>query len=145
MAGRKFNPGSRKNITTAVFEKKAMEMRMQGMSYEAIGAKLGYSSNATHAAVMRVLKFHDEDVKEKVPQARQLELDRCDKMLDALWPKVKAGDTYAIGAALKVAERRARLSGLDMPVKVDPLSGEGGAIALELFRQMVASGGERPE
>lgn len=46
-----------------------------------------------------------------------------DEQLDMLWNKLQAriekGDTFAIDAALKILDRRAKLWGLDKPIKHD--------------------------
>jgi hypothetical protein len=69
---------------------------------------------------------------------RKIELNRCDKMLKAIAGRVNRGDLKAVMVALKIAERRARLAGLDSPVDVKLSgTGEGGAVSIELFRKMV--------
>jgi hypothetical protein len=51
---------------------------------------------------------------------------------------VNRGDLKPVMVALKIAERRARLAGLDSPVDVKLSgTGEGGAVSIELFRKMV--------
>lgn len=54
----------------------------------------------------------------RVDQLRAIEEARYDGYLAALQPDVERGDEKAINAALRVAERRARLLGLDAPVKI---------------------------
>jgi len=46
-----------------------------------------------------------------------LELERLDVMLLALWRRVQNGDERAIDRALKIEERRAKLLGLDAPIR----------------------------
>jgi len=63
---------------------------------------------------------------ETAEEIRRLELERLDAMLFAIGPEVRKGSYGAIDRALKIMERRARLLGLDAPVKgalTDP-SGE---------------------
>jgi hypothetical protein len=79
----------------------------------------------------------EEELKEKIPQVRQQELLRCDQMLKALERGVKRGETKSIQTALKVSERRARLLGLDAPVKLNPVDGEGRTMDLVAFRAIV--------
>jgi hypothetical protein len=52
---------------------------------------------------------------ETVEQLRQLERDRLDTMLDAIWPRVRAGELRVIDRALRIMERRSKLEGLDGP------------------------------
>ena len=134
---RRKNPGRPTAVIARQREAKVLELRLGGFTYEEIGAKIGISGVAAYNIVMRVLDQQLKDTIEKVPQARAIELNRCDTYLKAMLPKCKRGDIGAITTALKVAERRARLAGLDSAIKVDPLSGEGGAMAVELFRKML--------
>ena len=48
-----------------------------------------------------------------------MELARLDAMLSALDDKIEAGDTKAIGTALRIMDRRAKYLGLDGPIKID--------------------------
>src|SRR5262249_7331072 len=58
-------------------------------------------------------------------QVRALELSRLDELHRALWPLGLRGDLQAIDRLLKIAERRARLLGLDAPTKGAGVSREG--------------------
>ena len=46
---------------------------------------------------------------------RELEVQRLDAMLYAVWGNVLQGDVGAVNTALKISERRSRLLGLDAP------------------------------
>ena len=48
-----------------------------------------------------------------------LELARLDVAQRAIWKKVVKGDLAAIDRLLKIMQRRAKLIGLDAPVKLD--------------------------
>lgn len=90
---------------------KAVELRKAGATYDQIARVLKYSGKgAAHNAVKRV---RDTRVSEASAELVALEADRLDKYLVALDTAIKAGDTKAIGAALKISERRAKLLGLD--------------------------------
>ena len=56
---------------------------------------------------------------------RAMELARLDGLLEALAPAVDAGDIGAINSALRVAESRRKLLGVDAPVKVAQTSPDG--------------------
>lgn len=58
-------------------------------------------------------------MQEPAEDVRRMEIERLDRMLNAMWEKIDEGDEKAITAGLKVMERRARLLGLDAPMKVD--------------------------
>ena len=100
---------------------KALELRKAGVSYQRIADALGYkSASGAHKAVHTALK---KTLQEPADELRTLELARLDDMLKAIAPHVAAGNLTAIDRALKIQERRARLLGLDAPVKQDLTSG----------------------
>jgi hypothetical protein len=135
--GRPFNPGGRKNLELRMRENQALDLRLKGYSYDDIAAKMKMTDIGIYTMIMRVLARMEEELKEKIPQVRQMELRRCDMMLKALEKGVKRGDTKSIATALKVSDRRARLLGLDAPVKVNPVDGEGRTMDLAVFRTIV--------
>lgn len=118
---------------TAERHAQAAEMRSRGMTYQAIGDALGISKQSAHEAVQRVLA---ETLREPAEHLRTMELDKLDRaervahgVLEARHPVLYQGkDTgyeddapklAAIDRLLRVAERRARLLGLDAPEKVE--------------------------
>ena len=126
-----------KKLVTRTRDEIAWQLRLEGKSYEAIGRKMGVTAMGAHGMVMRVLDQHETHLAEQVPQMRKQELDRCDMYLDQLMKGCRKGNIGSIQTALKVAERRARLAGVDLPIKIDPLAGEGGQMAVDLFRKML--------
>ena len=50
---------------------------------------------------------------------RAQEVDRLDRMLAAIWSQVVGGHLGAIDRAIRLAERRAKLLGIDMPSRVE--------------------------
>lgn len=105
----------------------ALALRKTGATYEQIAQALGYASRgAAHRAVQRLLKAHEV---EEVDALRKLEDSRLDEMLFAIYKAARGGDLGAIDRILRIAERRARLWGLDMPVKQEVTGKGGGPIA----------------
>ncbi len=95
----------------------ALKMRLTGASYREIAKAFGWAGpSGAHKAVDKALM---EYVQEDADKLRKLELARLDMMEVALAPKVLAGDTDAIRTRLKCMERRAKLTGIDEPLKVD--------------------------
>jgi hypothetical protein len=94
-------------------DQKALELRKEGHSYESISEQLGYSTrSASYKAVMRRLRDMDRPA---VSMLRELEVQRLDAMLYAVWNDVLQGDANAVTTALRISERRSRLLGLDAP------------------------------
>ena len=105
--------------TIASYEKdqRALELRKEGHSYESISEQLGYSTrSASYKAVMRRLREVDRPA---VSMLRELEVERLDAMLYAVWDNVLQGDTNAVTTALRISERRSRLLGLNAPHSIE--------------------------
>jgi hypothetical protein len=118
----------------------ALELRAAGLSFRAIGRQLGCGTTTAYKRVSRGL---DRIVAEPADRVRALELHRLDQLQAAATATLHArhvlvqggrpvldpasGDPYpdhgptlhAIAALLRIAERRARLLGLDQPTRVD--------------------------
>lgn len=103
----------------------ALQLRLSGASYPTIAQALGVSVSVAYKDVQREL----ESVKAQHDGEREsllsLELERIDRMMRAHWPQAIQGHQGATDRVLKLMERRARLLGLDAPVKGE-LSGPGG-------------------
>jgi len=105
-------------------EADALELRLGGATYEQIAARLGYKNRS--GALRAVLRSLDRLIEpQDVERMRRLELERLDRLLLGIWFSAVRGDAQAIDRALKILERRARLLGLDAPVRQE-LSGPGG-------------------
>lgn len=132
-------------ISATERQRRALDMRKAGKSYQAIAATLGYASTggahkAVHSALTKTLS-------EPAEQVRDLELARLDALLEALWPGATGAktapweedgrpapevDIERVDRVLKIMERRAKLLGLDAPTKADVTSkGETLAIILD--------------
>ena len=97
------------------------EMRTQGQTYYQIAQTLKLDPRTVRADVEREL---EQRVSPKVLEYRELEDARLDRYLDKLSPKIEAGDPKAIQTALNISVRRARLHGLDSPVRIDMIKTE---------------------
>lgn len=96
-------------------QRKALELRKGGATYEQIAKSLGLAdkSNARQDVQAAILAIIEEPAKEVL----RLELDRCDAMLLGLWQKAKSGDGAAVDRVLRIMDRRACYLGLDAPKK----------------------------
>lgn len=104
---------------------RAWELRVAGMTQMQIGTRL----NISQSVVSRLLASAREDAvmatKDIAGEATTEQIARLDRMLLALWEKVRNGNERAVEAALRVEERRAKLLGLDAATRkaVDLTSG----------------------
>ena len=107
----------------------ALELRKRGLSYRQIAAQTGYkSAQAAHKAVMTALQ---RTTQEPADEVRKLELERLDALLFGVWEAAINGDDKAVNNALRIMERRAKLLGLDAPVKNEVAGPNQGPVQVE--------------
>jgi hypothetical protein len=104
---------------------RVLEMRKAGATFEAIGREFGRSKQWAYAHFQKSLAATYQVPADEV---RKLEAERLDRLQMALWPGALAGDDKKIGRVLQVMERRAKLLGLDAPVKQEVTGTDGGPI-----------------
>jgi hypothetical protein len=132
----------------AVRRTKLLQLRRQGVRYddERVEA-LGYSSpDAARKDLHRALEAHRAAEAAEVGIYRQQENERLDALLEAAWPRAteptpvfdKEGnvidhalDMRAVDTVLRLMDRRAKLNGLDMPVRAEVSGPGGGAVRLD--------------
>ena len=116
-------PGQHRNKALAQWRKaRAVELAIDGTSYGAIAAEVGYSHRGTaHKAVHKALTAR---IAVGIDELRRLELDRLDVLQAALWPKAMAGDTAAGTTVLRIIEQRARVLGLGWEHRPGPGTGQ---------------------
>mgnify|MGYP003656666915 CR=1 FL=1 len=113
---------SRVKPETLEKERKVLEYRRGGLTFDLIADRLGYASaSGAHKAYLSAC---NRIVYEDVVEVRKSEMDRLDIAQAAIWGDLT--DTQNIDAntrarlvlaLIKIMERRARLLGLDMPTK----------------------------
>lgn len=95
----------------------AIGLRRQGMSYSAIGRKLGLSKSRAHALVQLGLEDAREQIAAHADELRSEEIARLDGMLEKVYAKAARGDLQAVDRVLKISEARRRMLGLDAPLR----------------------------
>lgn len=96
-------------------ETQVVALRRQGMTWDAIAKAVGYAdATGAHAAYERASV---RVVKEDINAIRQIEMERLDMLQASYWQQAMTGDIPAGQQVLKIMDRRAKLLGLDMPVK----------------------------
>lgn len=111
------SPGMTREQQVAAREREArvLELRKAGATFDEIAQALDYrDKSGAKRAFDRAMRA---TIQQPADEIRFLEVERLDAMQKALWPKVTAGDTKAIGQCLNVMDRRARLLGLDAPTR----------------------------
>jgi Homeodomain-like domain len=103
----------------AARRQKALDLRIAGARYRQIGAQLGVSYQTAYRDVQTALGELATLQAGKAERLRELEVERCDKLQLALWPKARSGDEKAVRTLIAVMDRRAKLLGLDAPTKLE--------------------------
>lgn len=149
-------PSRATRLRVAERRTKAIQLRAAGTSWETIAGELGYASRG--AACNDVARALDQRLKEQNDQTehlRAIELERLDAVEREVWDvlrrrhvlvsggKVVRDDSVddgqpleddgptlaAVDRLVKIGERRAKLQGIDAPVKVD----QGGTLRYEIL------------
>lgn len=108
---------------------KAVELRKAGMTYVQIAQAVGYGS--PEAACKAVSRALEESIVEPTQGLIQLETERLDRLMLALWKDATNGNQGAVDRVLKIMERRAKLLGLDRPTKFEgDVNGTGGMLII---------------
>lgn len=99
-------------------ERRTIELRRAGATFDDIARAIGYADAATaYNAYKRALKRSLIDAGSE--EARTVELDRLDRLQRSHWNNAISGDVAATNVVLRIMDRRARLLGLDAPIKHD--------------------------
>ena len=97
-------------------EVKVLELRRAGLTWQRIAEEVGYKDHTgAYAAYKRAIKRTQQ---QPADELREAELDRIDRLQLALWPKAMKGDNASVNTIVRLMERRARLLGLDTPIKI---------------------------
>lgn len=124
-----------------------LRLRREGVRYDDERIlSLGYSSaSMARKDLTRSLEQNRDEEAAEVGVYRQQENERLDALLEAAWPRAtkpspifsKDGDVVgeeldmrAVDTVLRLMDRRAKLNGLDVPVKSEISGLNGGPIAL---------------
>lgn len=105
----------RKSIEAVETQAEVLRLRLDGLTFDAIARRLGYSSASGAYNVFK--RAMERTVQEPADELRRVELARLDYYLECLAPHIAKGRGYAIEKAIMIQDRRARLLGLDAPTK----------------------------
>lgn len=128
------NNGNKTSAATArklKHQQQALELRRAGMAYSAIGQKLGISRSRAHALVQLGFEQAREQVTASAEDLRTEEVSRLDGVLAKVYEKAAKGDLQAVDRLLKIGERRAKLLGLEAPVRIETTGRDGKPIEVQ--------------
>jgi len=129
-------------INTARRREIVLELRKQGKTYRAIAAAVrqkfkddlpsGWDERYAYKDVKRELDRLREDTADDAQMVRQLELERFDVALDAIFAQVKRGNLGAVDRFIRLSESRRKLLGLDAPTRQEHSGPYGGALTVRV-------------
>ena len=95
--------------------RRALELRIQGLSFFEIAQKVGYASpSGAYRAVKTAL---DSAVVDAADEFRKIHVARLEALLEGIWNAARGGKLGAVDRVLKVLDREAKLLGLDLPAQ----------------------------
>jgi transposase-like protein len=89
---------------------RAVELAIEGCTYDQIAAEVGYANRGTAYKVVQAAL--GARTVAGVDALRSVESARLDALQAALWPDAMAGDVSAVQAIVKIVMQRCRLLGL---------------------------------
>ena len=108
---------SRRNLTRAERRRQAVELRIEGHTFEVIGRIMGINRSNAYRLVKSELDQINKETRESAEGLRALEAMRLDSLHRAMWDKAIDGNFQAVDRVLKIMSRRAKLLGLDKPAQ----------------------------
>lgn len=117
---------SGESLATAERRAFVLAMRKTGATYRKIAAaavaRFGADSlpetwgeRYAHKDTARELERLQAEMAEDGTTVLRIELERLDRLMEALWPRAVSGDDAAIDRVLKLMDRRAKYLGLNAP------------------------------
>jgi hypothetical protein len=116
---------SSNRLKGAALRAEAVRLRLTGLTYRAIGERLGFSEQRAWKIITGELARLTAERREAAAALLELSLERLDAMLLAAWDRAAGGNLRAIDRVLKTVEKQTRLLGVQPPRRTE-LSGPGG-------------------
>lgn len=116
---------------------RVLALAAAGATNVRIAELLGLSEQGVSSIILRSLEKYAESDLQKVENVRAMQLQRLDRMLTSIWPKVEEGNLKAIDRALRIEVQRAKIAGTERPTQhehehhhtVDPIEVDAGEVA----------------
>lgn len=97
----------------------SLRLRQQGKAYRDIAAKTGVSLRQAFDDVNAALEELKAVTEVEAEKLRALEVARLDAIMEKVYEAAVRGNLTAVDRYIKIAERRARLLGIDAPARTD--------------------------
>lgn len=121
---------SDRRIAASERQRRALELRLAGISYDGIARQLQYASRSgAYKAVDTALRA---TLREPADSLRKISAERLDRATTVVWRAIGAGDLKAVDVLVRLEARRARLFGLDVPERRELSGPDGAALQVDL-------------
>ena len=133
---------------TAKRRAQAIALRLAGTDFDTIAERLQYANRgAASKDIWRAVEANRIEEAQAVETLRDVEGQRLDRLQAAVWAQALEGDLKAVETVLKVIAQRARLFGLDAPIRAEVSGPGGGAVqlatsSLEELNQLISIAGQ---
>ena len=104
-------------------QKKALELRLTGVSWAKVAKKLGYASHA--GAINAVSTILSRTDYEEAKGFRSLTLERLTRIMAVYWPGMLDGDVSAAKVCLQTIRDMREVTGIDMPARIEHSGPDG--------------------
>src|SRR5437879_1105531 len=84
-----------KGLLVAERRRKAWKLKLEGLTYEEIGRRLGVSNAQTHRDIHHRLDELDEEERQEAKAFRRAIVERDEAMIEALYPQASRGASRA--------------------------------------------------
>lgn len=129
-------------VATAENRRKALQLRLAGLTFEEISDAMNLGNRgAAYSLVNGALEETRREIREDADRYVAEEVHRIERLIRAIWsravgtPQNPDPDLKAIDRVEKLMARKARLLGLDAPVRAELSGVGGGAIEISDARQ----------
>lgn len=109
---------AKKRTTKVAVEKvdqrtRIVQLRVQGYSFSEIGEMIGISKVRAYQIIQEYIQQYRKEHAESIEDMVELDCQRIDSLMRALWGRFNDGETNAAALILKCIERRAKMLGID--------------------------------
>jgi len=116
------------NISQAQRREEALQLRLMGLTFEQIGAKLGIKRANAYQLVQTAIRNRSAENWERIEEMRQEEVERLRVMLSIAVSAAVKGDLGGVREVRAISDQLAKLQGLYAPVRQEVTGKDGGAI-----------------
>jgi len=109
-------------------QRKALELRKAGLTYQAIADQLGYTS--VSGARQSVIRAFDEIIQEDTEELRRLQIERLNQMLVPVYAKAVNGDEGSMRTALAIMDKIDALKGTNAAQEITTKNINQGAVLI---------------